>query len=146
MKKELEYLLLRSNISNYQISKATGIGQNVLSKYSNRISDIGNMSLDYALLLHNYFKEMLKSMDNKFGTVTFEGKDYILLDQAELSGRQLLDWQIAEGYVHFTAPALDQDGNQFQVEWVLKTVHENGEAIEDLGDLEWNKANKVVNQ
>lgn len=91
MKKQIEWLLFKSGISNYQISKVTGISRAVLSKYETGKSDIGRMTLDNAIKLNDYFKEMLKLANDKFGTIDFEGKTYIMLDQAELSGRQLLE-------------------------------------------------------
>ena len=144
MKQAIEYLLFNSGISNYQVSKATGINQVVLGKYTNHVSDIGSMRLDNAILIHNYFKEILKMAESKFGSITFEGKKYTLTAVADFSGRQLLDWQVSEGYAHFIAPALDADGNEYQVEWILKTIYDNGEGIEDLGELDWDNINRVV--
>jgi transcriptional regulator with XRE-family HTH domain len=144
MKQTIEYLLFRSGISNYQISQATGISQVVLSKYETGKSDVGRMTLDNAIKLNNYYKEWLKMMENKNGTVEFEAKKYILIDQADFSGRQLLDWQTEEGYAHFRAPAVDGEGNEYVVEWVLKTVYENGEGIEDLSELDWNNVDNVI--
>lgn len=144
MKKQIEWLLFRSGITNYQISQATEISQVALSKYTTGKSDIGRMTLDNASKLYDYYKEVLRTMENKFGTVVFEGKTYILKDQAEATGRQLLDWQTEEGYVHFAAPAIDSEGNEYLVEWVLKTVYDNGEPVEDLGELDWDNVNGVT--
>jgi hypothetical protein len=102
------------------------------------------MTLDNAMKLNNHFKEMLKMAEAKFGTVDFEGKTYHLLDQADFTGRQLLAWQVEEGYAHFSAPAVDEEGNEYQVEWILKTVYENGEGIEDLSELDWNNVDNVI--
>jgi len=144
MKQVIENLLFKSGISNYQISKATGISQVILSKYATGKSDVGKMTLDNAIKLYDYFKELLAMADNKFGSVTFEGKEYTLTAQPDFTGRQLLDWQAVEGYAHFSAPAMDAEGNGYFVEWVLKTVYENGEPVEDLGDLDWENVDKVV--
>lgn len=144
MKKAIEYLLFKSSVTNYQISKATGITQVLLSKYARGVSDIGRMTLDNAIKLHNYYKELLIMWEKKYGTVEFEGNTYYLQDQAELSGKQLLDWQSEEGYAHFTAPAVDRGGNEYRVEWVLKIVNDNGEEIEDLGELDWDNVHQVT--
>jgi transcriptional regulator with XRE-family HTH domain len=144
MKKAIEYLMFKSGISNYQISQATGISQVVLSKYATGKSDLGRMTLDNAMKLNSYYKEMLKVAEAKFGTVEHEGRTLFLQDQPEFSGRALLDWQVEEGYAHFSAPAVGDEGNEYQVEWVLKTVNENGEGIEDLGELDWDNVDKVV--
>lgn len=66
MKKEIEWLLFDSGVSNYQISRATGISQVVLSKYATGKSDVGKMTLDNAERLYEYYKEVLKSMLKKW--------------------------------------------------------------------------------
>lgn len=55
IKNAIEYLLLNSQITNYQISKDTGIRQTTLSKYATGESNVGNMSLDNAIKLYNYY-------------------------------------------------------------------------------------------
>lgn len=62
IKKEIEYLILESRISNYQISKETGIAQSTLSDYSKGKTDIGRMPLDRAIKLHDYYKKELGEM------------------------------------------------------------------------------------
>lgn len=67
MKKEIEYLLFESGISNYRISKETGISQPALNKYTNDAngsSKIGNMSLDNAIKIYNYYLEEMEIMEN----------------------------------------------------------------------------------
>src|SRR5699024_2070576 len=44
-------------VSNYKISKDTGIRQSTLSDYATGKSDIGNMKLDHAEMLNKYYKE-----------------------------------------------------------------------------------------
>lgn len=54
--------LFNSDVSNYQISKDTKISQMTLSKYATGKSELGNMTLDNALKLNDYYtknKEML---------------------------------------------------------------------------------------
>lgn len=83
---------------------------------------------------------------SEYGTVTFGDKTFQLTEQPDFSGRCLLDWQTKEGYSHFVAPAVDAEGNKYQVEWVRKLRYDNGEEIEDLSDnvLDWEKADLVV--
>ena len=57
MKESIMKLLTSENISNYQISKATGIAQTTLSDYATGKSKIGNMKLDHALKLYDYYKK-----------------------------------------------------------------------------------------
>lgn len=58
MKLAIEKLLSDPNVSNYQISKETGITQASLSKYSKGESSIGNMSLDNAIKLYQYYLDL----------------------------------------------------------------------------------------
>lgn len=57
MKESIMKLLTSEHISNYQISKATGIAQTTLSDYATGKSKIGNMKLDHALKLYDYYKK-----------------------------------------------------------------------------------------
>lgn len=144
MKKQIEWLLMTSPVSNYQVSQATGISQVALSKYTTGKSEIGNITLDNALKLFEYYKEVVKKMENKYGTVTHEGVTYTMLDQPELTGRQILEWKEEEGYAEFSAPAVDSEGNEFEVRWQLRLVDENGDGIEDLSNLDWDDVCEVV--
>jgi hypothetical protein len=128
MKTAIEYLLFRSDVSNYQLSKVTGIGQNVLGNYTTGKSDVGNMSLDNAIKLHDQFKGMVKKMKKEFGTVTFEGEEYILTQATYLNHTQGLDG-IADN--HYKASAIDLEGNQYNVYW---NPVDGWEQIEDESD------------
>ena len=55
MKRNIKKLLTDGNISRYKISKDTGISQATLSDYATGKSKIGNMKLDHALKLNEYF-------------------------------------------------------------------------------------------
>ena len=61
MKKAIEYLLLESPVKVSQISKDTGIRQTTLSRYVTREASVGNMSLDNAILLYDYYNKVFKS-------------------------------------------------------------------------------------
>lgn len=54
IKKNIE-ALLESKISNYRISKATGIAQTTLGDYTTGKSKIGNMKLDHAITLNDFY-------------------------------------------------------------------------------------------
>jgi hypothetical protein len=128
MKTAIEFLLFRSDVSNYKIAKETGIGQNVLSNYFTGKADIGNMSLDNAEILYNHFKGLVEKMEKEFGTVTFEGKAYTLTQGAWLTHTQRLDG-IADN--HYLANAIDQEGNEYNVYW---NPVEGWEQMEDESD------------
>ncbi|KAA9239034.1 MULTISPECIES: hypothetical protein [Aerococcus] len=52
--------LLKSNITSYQIAKATGIATQSLDNYRKYDSKLENMRLGIALKLYNYAKQVLK--------------------------------------------------------------------------------------
>ncbi|KAA9233551.1 MULTISPECIES: hypothetical protein [Aerococcus] len=52
--------LLKSDITSYQISKATGIATQSLDNYRKYDSKLENMRLGIALKLYNYAKQVLK--------------------------------------------------------------------------------------
>lgn len=49
---------MNDNISNYRISKDTGIPQSTLSSYVKRITDIEDMNFGYAMKLHDYYLKL----------------------------------------------------------------------------------------
>ncbi|WP_064468305.1 HTH domain-containing protein [Lederbergia galactosidilytica] len=57
IKESIKKLLESKEISNYKISKATGIAQTTLSDYASEKSKIGNMKLDHALKLYEFYLE-----------------------------------------------------------------------------------------
>ena len=57
--------------------------------------------------------------------VSFEGKEYTLTQQAYIDGP-------ADGTPVYKATAVDQEGNEYEVEW---EVRENWEEIEDESDM-----------
>lgn len=88
MKKSIEFLLKESDISNYQISKATGISQPVLFKYTSGKSEIENMTFGNALKLYEFYKGMNEMKNfktvgrwwnsNDIEMIDLEGKVYAL--------------------------------------------------------------------
>jgi hypothetical protein len=68
----------------------------------------------------------LVEMDSKYGSVVFEGKKYILCDQTKFTGNLLdilpdsqdLDGN-GESWFEMSAPAVDEDGNDYTVYWVF---------------------------
>lgn len=64
MKDNIKKLLTAKQPSNYRINKDTGIPQTTLSDYARGVSDIGNMKLDHALKLNEYYlKNFKKPLD-----------------------------------------------------------------------------------
>lgn len=57
-KNEVEHLLLKSDVSNYRISKDTGIGEGTLNKYKRGEADIENMTFGNAIKLQQYYLKL----------------------------------------------------------------------------------------
>lgn len=55
IKENIKSLLESEKISNYKISKETGIAQTTLSDYATGKSDINNMKLGHALKLNEFY-------------------------------------------------------------------------------------------
>lgn len=58
IKDNINKLLFESELTNYQISKKTGIAQTTLSRFTRKESDIENMSLKNALKLNELWEEI----------------------------------------------------------------------------------------
>jgi len=66
LKESIMKLLTSEHISNYKISKETGIAQTTLSDYATGKSKIGNMKLDHALKLNEFYnknKELVEMLE-----------------------------------------------------------------------------------
>lgn len=62
IKKNIENLLASQTITNYQISKETGIAQSTLSDYTKGKTKIGNMKLDHAVLLNEFYLNNMEKL------------------------------------------------------------------------------------
>lgn len=69
MKENIEKLLKSGMVSNYRISKDTGIIQTTLSSYATGKSNIGNMKLDHAILLNDYYTKNWKEKVEEMETI-----------------------------------------------------------------------------
>ena len=58
IKDNINKLLFESGLTNYQISKRTGIAQTTLSRFTRKESDIENMSLKNALKLNDLWEKV----------------------------------------------------------------------------------------
>ncbi len=73
-KKEVEQLLLKSDVSNYRISKETGISEATLNKYKRGDSNLENMTFGNAIKLQDYYtriKEENELTKNNFREENF---------------------------------------------------------------------------
>lgn len=55
IKENIKKLLDNDKVTNYMIHKETGVSQSTLSDLKNGKSEIGNMKLDVALKLNEYY-------------------------------------------------------------------------------------------
>ncbi len=89
----------------------------------------------------------LQELEGKYGSVEFEGKKYILANQADETSR-LLDYpknyhEVDEGEefdFEMSAAAYDEEGNRFNVYWIFSDVKGEGQ---DLDMFDYNKVNRV---
>ena len=76
-----------------------------------------------------------QKLAQQFGTVTHEGTEYTLAQEADFSNRQFtgswFDAQEGDEYTaEFSAKALDAEGNGYWVYWQFETVKGNESAID----------------
>lgn len=81
MKKNIEYMIRRSNISNYKIAKKTGINTMMISNYKTNRTDIGKMNLGNALLIYNLFLEYFEENKLHNGSVLHQGSEYVYVEK-----------------------------------------------------------------
>lgn len=62
-------------------------------------------------------KNLKENNMTNYGTVTYEGKEYILIQQAYIMGVGIEEWSNEE--VYYLANAIDSKGNEYEVEWEL---------------------------
>jgi DNA-binding Xre family transcriptional regulator len=122
IKRNIKVLLDHQGISNYRIHKETGIAKMTLSDLANGKSEIGNMKLDHALKLNEFYKKLEE--ENKMEKVKFEGREYTLTQDAYLDG-------LPGETPIFKAAAVDSEGDDFEVTW---DVVDNWEEVAELGD------------
>lgn len=88
----------------------------------------------------------------EFGTVTFEGREYALTNQADHTSRLLPggytnfnDASDGEAYdFEMSAGAIDQEGNEYTVYWLFEG--RKGEDDYELDSYDYNDVDRVVEQ
>lgn len=132
MLKIIDFLLWSPHISRYEISKTTGISPQALQRYVSGEADIENMTLKNGLKLKKFYERWIKKMKRKYGSVEYEGKEYILLDQPFIEHEQ------------FEVDAVDMEGHLYRVYWdVLEDwdFEREGDAI---NACDWDNPANVV--
>ncbi len=115
IKRNIEKLLFESGLTNYQISKATGIAQTTLSRFTRKESDIENMSLKNALKLNKYYEEMNEMKTWEFENYTvYEETDVLRFENEEgdVIGNVYKDEHNVEALINGANPIADgwEDG------------------------------------
>lgn len=113
--------LLMSDISNYKISKEVGIAQTTLGDYTTGKSKLGNMKLDHAMKLYEYYtknEEEIEMMNiiNQFKEVALPGSWELAgmevitgLDDVEEMARLYVEEQDDETASQFVLRKLEEE-------------------------------------
>jgi len=80
--------LLMSDISNYKISKEVGIAQTTLGDYTTGKSKLGNMKLDHAMKLYEYYTKNEEEINMSYALKQFKG--IALPGSWELAGMEVI--------------------------------------------------------
>lgn len=141
MKENIEKLLKSKMVSNYTISKITGIAQSTISGYVTGTNKIGNMKLDHAILLNEYYtknwKEKVEEMENIKEIIgNIENGKVDLVQDFEIYEREYMDAATEKHIVHYVEG--EEDLEVFFAERehfkVLNDAIYNGEADESAYD------------
>ncbi|GGD95029.1 hypothetical protein GCM10010911_62120 [Paenibacillus nasutitermitis] len=81
---------------------------------------------------------MIEMMNRKSGTVTVNGMVYKLLADPDLTGRLLTEGRFQANDCEFSALAVDHEGKQSRIYWILPLV--DGVVV---NDLDWSDADRV---
>ena len=79
-------------------------------------------------------------MAAKYGEISFQGKSYALIEQAELTNRLFYGWwgdaKAGEEFLmELSAPAMDVDENEYVVTWQFEVI--KGEEPDDASGYDW---------
>ena len=87
-------------------------------------------------------------INNNYGTVVHEGKEYILTSEADFTGRMLPhnnnynDVEIGEEFdFEMSASAIDSEGKKYTVFWIFTDV--KGESEKELDSFDYDNAHRV---
>ncbi|MZQ97202.1 MAG: hypothetical protein GT601_05965 [Acidaminobacter sp.] len=104
--------------------------------------------LDVVMMLRNHPGITYRRVNEmEYGTVTFEGIEYELTDQAEMTSRLLpyrknyFEVEHGDEYdFEMSAPAL-KDGKKYMVYWIFSEI--KGQEPEDLSGYDYSVVNRV---
>src|SRR5699024_9423970 len=122
--------LLMSDISNYKISKEVGIAQTTLGDYTTGKSKLGNMKLDHAMKLYEYYTKNEEEINMSYALKQIKG--IALPGSWELAGMEIItglddtDEIIEEMANLYTEENDDETASQF----ILRKLEEEGRVKE----------------
>lgn len=89
-------------------------------------------------------------MERNFGEVEFEGREYTLTDQADHTNRLLPVGGYNDPYddgsydFEMSAPAVDEDGNEYTVYWIFRTQYDDDGDPFPLDGYDYDAVDRVV--
>ena len=99
--------------------------------------------------LFKYDKEKVmntkyEAMSKEYGTITFGGREYALINQAEFEYRSHNSngFQLTEPNNWMSAVAIDTNENKYAIWWYIDDEHINDEDMSDVCD--WENPNEVI--
>lgn len=124
--------LFNSGITNYRISQETKISEQTIGHYTTGKGNVGNMKLDYAIKLTEYYKKIEEEIN--MTKVNFNGKIYTLTEEAYVQDGFKRNWYglgLDDERPFYIAPAVDEEGSKYEVVW---EVYDNWEELEENPD------------
>lgn len=112
--------LLALDISSYEINRKTGVTRQSIDKYRNGQAEIGNMSLDNALALSNYWEELNMTLEERILKALAE------MDE-EIRGSLYDVYEESNGNLWFVDSGMAYDGDDKDAKEVAQV--EDGEII-----------------
>lgn len=112
--------LLALDISSYEINRKTGVTRQSIDKYRNGQAEIGNMSLDNALALSNYWEELNMTLEERILKALAE------MDE-EIRGSLYDVYEESNGNLWFVDSGMAYDGDDKRAKEVAQV--EDGEII-----------------
>jgi len=109
---------------NYRISKATGLAQTTLGRYTSGSSDIGNMKLDHAITLNEYYnkikgeikmKNIITTLQNNWKVDGEDGKYATVYSNKEELLDEIDQEIFEEKYLNYNIPVKVIDELQFPI-------------------------------
>lgn len=131
--------------TNYQISQGTGIAQTTLGRYTSGNSKVGNMKLDHAITLNNYYNKLKGDINMKtytnYYTINLE-----IMNELEEEVQKLV-YNVRNSDLDF-ADKVEIDALEWLVDEVdneIQDAVDNNHELSDITEVEYTRINKDTN-